>query len=239
MFMLQPLVSIIIPVYNQAKELRLALESIKNQTYKNIEVIVVDDGSEQPITYNLKPITYNLIRQDNCGAPSARNKGLELAKGEYVIFWDADIVGVPRMLEVMKKGLDENPEAIFAYSSYKIQVTSYKIQKNIKSQIFNVQKLRENNYIHSTSLIRKKDAIKWDESLKRFQDWDLWLTMAEENKKGIWIDEYLFTIIAKGSISSWLPRLAYKKPWKYLPGIRNEVEKYEGAMEIIKLKHGI
>jgi len=225
---MQPLISIIIPVYKQAKELEQALVSIKNQTYKSVEIIIEEDKL-------------------HAGAPMMRNRGLTKAKGEYVIFWDADVVAVPRMLEVMKENLDKNPGASFAYSDYKLPITNYQLPKNIKSQIFNVEKLRENNYIHSTSLIRRKDVIRWDESLKRFQDWDLWLTMAEpfnsaqgkQGKIGVYIPETLFTIISKGSMSNWLPKFAYKKPWKYLPGFRRKVEKYEEAREVVAKKHNI
>lgn len=212
------IISIIIPVYNQAKELEQALASIKNQTYKNVEIIIEKDKSRE-------------------GAPIMRNRGLAKAKGDYVIFWDADVVAAPRMLEKMKECLDNNPLASFAYCNYNYQfpITNFKI--NFNSQIFNVQKLRKNNYIHSTSLIRRKDAIPWDESLKRFQDWDLWLIMAEQGKTGVYIPETLFTITSKGTISSWLPSFAYKKPWKYLPWIRNKVRKYEEARELVRKKH--
>ena len=65
----------------------------------------------------------------------------------------------------------------------------------MRSCEFDTQKLKQNNCI-LTSLIRK-DAIKWDESLKRFQDWDLWLSMAEKGKTGVWVDEYLLRYFSK------------------------------------------
>lgn len=209
-----PLISIIIPVYNQVKELELALESIKNQTYKNIEIIIEEDKMHE-------------------GAPLMRNKGLEKAKGEYVIFWDADVVAKPEMLTKLEKILAENLTASFVYCDY------YFGLKKMPAREFNLEQLKKNNYIHSTSLIRKKDAIQWDESLKRFQDWDLWLTMAEQNKKGIYLPEILFNIKIGGTMSSWLPKCAYKKPWKYLPGIKQKVEKYEEARGIIRKKHNL
>ncbi|KKQ28131.1 MAG: Glycosyltransferase, family 2 [Candidatus Magasanikbacteria bacterium GW2011_GWC2_37_14] len=219
----QPLISVIIPVYNQPKELALSLASLKNQTYKNLEIIIQEDKLHE-------------------GAPKMRNSGLAKAKGEYVIFWDADVVAVPEMLEKLQKALVENPGVSFAYCDYYFLTLNFgwvKAYKQIIAGEFNEEKLRKNNYIHSTSLIRKDVAIKWDESLKRFQDWDLWLTLAEHDKNGVYVPGFLFKIIAKGTMSSWLPRLAYKKPWKYLPGFSGRVKNYEVARAVIAQKHSL
>lgn len=213
------MISIIIPVYNQEKELQLALQSIKNQTYKDVEVIIERDEKHE-------------------GAPVMRNRGLMKAKGEYVIFWDADVVAVPQMLGKMKEALDKNLQASFAYCDHDSHIISH-MSKKMPAKPFNFETLKENNYIHSTSLIRRSDAIRWDENLKRFQDWDLWLTMAENNKIGVYIPETLFSIVAKGTMSSWLPRLAYQKPWRYLPGIRKKIKNYEQAKEVIIKNHSL
>ncbi|MBI4992876.1 MAG: glycosyltransferase, partial [Candidatus Magasanikbacteria bacterium] len=176
-------------------------------------------------------------------APAARNRGLEMAKGEYVIFWDADVVAEPEMLEKLKARLELHPEASYAYSNYQLSILRqaqdrfFNFQKKIRAKNFNAQDLQKNNYIHSTSLIRRKDAIKWDENLKRFQDWDLWLTMAEQGKTGVWVDEYLFKIISQGTMSRWLPSFCYKKPFSLLPVISKQVKKYEEAKAIIIKKH--
>ncbi|HCM53574.1 MAG TPA: hypothetical protein DIS59_01340 [Candidatus Magasanikbacteria bacterium] len=105
------------------------------------------------------------------------------------------------------------------------------------ARTFDVQSLQKRNYIHTSSLIRRKDVIAWDESLKKFQDWDYFLTLAEQGKTGVWIDEYLFDIETGGTMSEWLPRFAYFMPFKWLPGISRKVKKYEGAKYIIQAKH--
>lgn len=231
---MQSLISIIIPVYNHEQALEKALGSIFEQTYKDIEVIVVDDGSEEVISPKSKVISQmRVIRQDHKGAAAARNRGLEEVKGEYVIFWDADVIAEPEMLEKMIRALRTNPEASFVYSNF------YFGWKKMKGGSYEATKLQRNNYIHSTSLIRRKEAIQWDESLKRFQDWNYWLSMAEQGKKGIWIDEYLFRVLPGGTMSSWLPKLAYKKPWRWMPGIRGKVRRYEEAREVVMEKHGL
>jgi glycosyltransferase involved in cell wall biosynthesis len=230
------LISIIIPVHDHLSELRKALNSIKLQTYKNIEVIIVDDGNDYIVKdkINTKNLDFDVIflRQDHLGAPRARNKGFDISKGEFVIFWDADLVASEQMLEKMHHVLKIHPEASYVYCDY------YYGGKKIKSGKFDEFKLKEQNYIMTSSLMRREDFVYFDESLKRFQDWDLWLTMLEKNKIGINIPEFLFFIIPhRGGISSWLPSFAYKNPWKLLPGFRKKVTDFENARDIILKKH--
>jgi len=234
------LISIIIPIYNRRNIFKSALASVYKQNYRPLELIVVDDGSTEDIAslvseFKMQHPDINTIyhKQENQGAPAARNKGFELSSGDYVIFWDADVLGYEYMLEKMYKVLQENNQASFAYSNF------IHGSKMMYGREFDVQALQKNNYIHSTSLIRKKDAIKWDESLKRFQDWDLWLTMIEQNKKGVWIKMDLFVVTPGGTMSAWLPKLAYTPPFKYLPFISPIVKKYEEAREVIRKKHDL
>ena len=212
--MINKLVSIIIPVYKHERELELALVSIKNQTYKNIEVIIERDEKHE-------------------GAPVMRNRGFKKAKGEYIIFWDADIVAKLEMIEKMVDKLNQNLDKDFVYCNH------YFGFKKIPAREFNLQTLQQNNYIHSTSLVRREAVVKWDKNLHRFQDWDFWLTLSGKGSKGIWLNEYLFKIISHGTMSSWLPSFAYKKPWKWLPGISKKVKKYEISKQIVKNKHSI
>ncbi|MEH7464169.1 glycosyltransferase family 2 protein, partial [Bacillus thuringiensis] len=90
-----PKVSIIVPVYNCEEYLSNCIESILNQTYKNIEIVIVNDGSidqsEKIINkYKVKEERIMYYYQDNCGPSEARNKGIINSTGEYVTFIDAD-----------------------------------------------------------------------------------------------------------------------------------------------------
>lgn len=228
------LVSIIIPVYNHEKALERALDSISKQTYKDIEVIIVDDGNDKElrIKNNGLKVNYRIIRQEHKGAPAARNRGFRESKGDYVIFWDADVIAKPDMLEKMIRTLEIHPEASYVYSSFSFG------WKKMSARVFDMGALKKNNYIHSTSLIRSEAVVPWDETLKRFQDWDLWLTMAEQGKYGVWIPDYLFDVIPRrGGMSSWLPAFAYRAPWRYLPFIHKRILAYEKASEIVMVKH--
>ena len=90
-----PLISVIIPVYNVEKYLHRCLDSVIEQTYKNLEVILIDDGStdhsgEICDDYAAKDVRIHVIHQENQGVSAARNKGLDNVKGEYITFVDSD-----------------------------------------------------------------------------------------------------------------------------------------------------
>lgn len=234
---MKPLISVVIPVYNHAHTLQQTFLSLKNQIYKPLEIIVVNDGSIDDFDEVMKRIlteyadfSIAVVSQSNQGAAAARNVGFQRATGEYVIFWDADTVALPTMLDRMQTALEQDPEAGYAYSSYKF---GWKV---MPGRIFDADKLRSVNYIDMTSLIRRSSlpAKPFDESLKRFQDWDLWLTLLEAGKRGIFIPLVLYKKIVHGrqGMSAWVPRFVYRLPWK-----TKRVKKYEAARTIIMSKH--
>lgn len=114
------MISIIIPIYNASKYLNQCLQSIINQSYKNFEVLLIDDGS----TDNSKMICKKYLNKDkrfhylykhNEGVSSARNLGLEHAKGEYIIFVDSDDYCDTNMLNEIVKQMDKNTLICFGY----------------------------------------------------------------------------------------------------------------------------
>jgi glycosyltransferase involved in cell wall biosynthesis len=230
------MISIIIPVYNQAKHLVNCLASIEKQTYSNYEIIVISDGSKDNIIEVIEKFKKNLgfkltyLEQENKGAGAARNRGAKLAKGEYIIFCDADVVMQPIMLEAMLKTLKDSPNASFCYSSF---IWGH---KKFKLWPFDAEKLKIMPYITTTSLIKREHFPGFDETLKKFQDWDLWLTMLGYGHTGVWTNQILFKVAVGGTqtMSNWLPSFAYK----FLPFLPS-VKKYNLAMEIIKKKHNL
>ena len=106
-----PLVSVIIPVYNGARYLRAALESVFAQTYQPFEVIVVDDGSVDEsgvIARSFSDVRY--IRQENQGVAAARNHGIEAARGEFFAFLDQDDLWTPEKLKLQIEHLRTNQD---------------------------------------------------------------------------------------------------------------------------------
>ncbi len=97
----EPLVSLVIPAYNASDTLPIAVSSMLRQTYDPIEIIVVDDGSDDntaEVATQLSP-DVRVVRQSNCGLPIARNVGARAAKGEYIAFLDADDGSHPLRIE--------------------------------------------------------------------------------------------------------------------------------------------
>ena len=110
------LISIIIPVYNAAGYLERSLGSVRAQTYTNLEIITVDDGSKDDSlkmlnSFALSDSRIKVISKENGGSSSARNAGLREATGEYIGFIDADDYIEPDMYENLAKVLDEDPNA--------------------------------------------------------------------------------------------------------------------------------
>ncbi|MCE9586266.1 glycosyltransferase [Candidatus Uhrbacteria bacterium] len=223
-----PKISVIIPTFNHGDELEACLASLHRQTEKDIEIIIVDDGSTKPITN--ATIRFN----KNLGAPAARNAGFARSKGEYVIFLDADAELKSHAIERMREVLDAHPEVDFVYPSFKFGYTVF------TGQPWNVEELKKQNYIHTSALIRRKAFLGFDESLKKFQDWDLFLTMEEQGKKGIFIDEVLFSLKPRQTgMSQWMPVVAYKLPWSWIGWMPKAVKKYKDAEAIIRRKHNL
>lgn len=105
-------VSVIIPIYNSEKYIEDCVESLKNQTYKELEILLIDDGSTDSSREICKRICENdrrfkLIHQENQGVSAARNHGLEKATGKYVFFLDSDDWIHPRLLEEMVRELEK------------------------------------------------------------------------------------------------------------------------------------
>lgn len=233
------MISIIIPIYNQANKIGFTLESLAKQTFKDLEIIVVNDGSTDGAQTAVEnfiaahpdlAMPINFYNQENKGAPAARNSGFKKSTGEYVLFCDADAVLTENALELMKKTLEDNPQASYAYPSFMWGKKLFKVGP------FDAAKLKAGPMIHTMALVRRQDLplTGWDESIKKLQDWDLWLTMLEAGKTGVWIDQVLFTIAPGGHISNWVPSFAYK----IFPFL-SAVKKYKTALAIVKKKHGL
>lgn len=233
------MISIIIPVYNQAEKIISTLESIENQDFSDYEVIIINDGSTDSIDEaftnfiknSKKQNRYLFINQENKGAPAARNRGFRESSGEYLFFCDADIILKPKALSVLYEALEKNQAAAYAYSSF------YWGKKLFRVGEVDAERLKKAPCIHTMSLIRLADFPDggWDENIKKLQDWDLYLTiLLKKFKLGVFVNQALFNVSPGGHISSWLPAFAYKL-LPFLP----KVKRYKEAVRIIKNKHGL
>lgn len=113
----EELVSVVIPVYNRADTIRESIISVLDQSYKNIEIIVIDDGSEDHSEYKIKEIKDQRVkyyRQEKSGACAARNRGILLAQGRYTAFNDSDDIWFRYKLEHQMNALKKyNADIVF------------------------------------------------------------------------------------------------------------------------------
>lgn len=188
-------ISVIIPAYNMAELTVKAVESVLNQTYENIEIIVVDDGStdntRQRLISYAKDIKY--VYKKNGGACSARNLGISLSTGEYIGFLDCDDTYLPKKVELCVDYLEKHPDFGFVHTAAYyvdrndtiLRTFSHRRSRRIG---WIAKKLLPRNYIcNSTPLVRRVCFEKtglFDETIFIPADWDMWLRLAEKYQVG-------------------------------------------------------
>jgi len=182
-----PRVSAIIPTYDRKAYVLEAVDSILEQTYGDYELIVVDDGSEDgtgeaPANYDE---TVRYAYQDNNGVSSARNHGLELARGEFIAFLDSDDLWLPEKLGVQVAFMDEHPEAQICYTDEiwirrGVRVNPRKKHAKYSGEIY-PQCLPLCIISPSSALMHRgifDDVGTFDPSFPVCEDYDLWLRVA-------------------------------------------------------------
>lgn len=118
-----PLLSVVIPSYNHSRFIKDAVDSVLNQTYRNLELIVIDDGSSDnsmDILLSYKDSRIQVISQENQGAHNAINNGLKLAKGEYLAILNSDDIYEKNRFEVMIDTMRHSPEIEFMCSYIRV-----------------------------------------------------------------------------------------------------------------------
>ncbi|CAD5937884.1 glycosyltransferase [Planktothrix agardhii] len=185
-----PLISVIIPAYNAEKTIEETIYSVLNQTFFDLELIVINDGSKDSTLEIISKFTeprLKVFSYPNSGANYARNRGLEKASGEYISFIDADDLWTPDKLELQLKALQENPEAKVAYSWTNCIDESSKFLRQGGRVIINgdayLHLLVANFLENGSNPLIHRDAFatvgKFDESLEAGQDHDMWLRLAK------------------------------------------------------------
>ncbi len=185
------LISIIIPVYNGEKTIRETIYSVLNQTYKNLEIIIINDGSTDSTLEVISSIPNSNIKvfsYPNTGVSTSRNRGIALAKGEYISFIDADDLWIPDKLEAQFNALQENPQAAVAYSWTDWINESGEViygggHHQISGDVYAHLFLGDFIEGGSNVLIRKSALDKvgiFDETVNFSEDWEMWLRLAAQ-----------------------------------------------------------
>lgn len=184
-------VSTIIPAYNAEGYIQEAIESVLSQTYKDIELIVVDDGSTDSTAEAVKNFSLKveyMRHAKNMGPAAARNTGIRQAKGEYIAFLDADDVWMPTKIEEQIKLFESNKDLSLVYSNcYAINRSGralgvlFNPVKLHRGRVF--EKLLLDSFITTSSVVIKKQVLNaigmFDERFLVSQDFDLYLRIAE------------------------------------------------------------
>lgn len=181
--------SIIIPTYNRAPFLKKALDSVMAQTYRDFELIVVDDGSQdnsrEIISAYGKKIRY--IYQDNKGPACARNTGIKNAGGEYMAFLDSDDSWAKEKLKVQIETMRENPQFLVSHTQeiwYRHGEMLNQKKKHTKYSGYIFDKCLPLCAVGMSTIMAKKELFEkiglFDESLPCCEDYDLWLRASVE-----------------------------------------------------------
>lgn len=183
------LVSVTIPCWNTSQYLKRALDSVYSQTYNFVEVFVVDDCSDDSavVCDIIKNYPCKYIRLENrSGAPVARNTGWRAATGEFLYFCDSDVKLSPCCFEKSVQALHDNGNADWAYGNFHVG------EQAITFYPFDKERLYLKNCSSTMSMVRASKFLGFDPLLKRFQDWDAFLTMSANGSVGVWVDDFLF-----------------------------------------------
>ena len=230
-------VSVIIPTYNREATLGRSIESVLSQSYRNLEIIVVDDGSEdntRGLVEGIEDKRLRYIYQENAGACSARNKGIEAAKGEYIAFQDSDDVWLQNKLASqietikktgadivfcqMKRCQDDDDPIVIPELEQSGFISYYDLKVGISTQ---------------TLLMKREvaETIKFDENMPRFQDLE-WLLRAVRQYSLFGMKEVLVECyLSEDSIS--------KSDEKLLEGISKIHKKYPRLIREAPAVHAV
>lgn len=229
-----PVVSVIIPAFNRNHTLPRAVGGAVGQTFRDLEIIVVDDASREPVAEALAACTDPRVRlivhEKNRGANAARNSGIVSAKGQYVAFLDSDDEWHPDKIRIQVEAMEAAAASVaghctgltaFSEAGRKLFEKSPQLSGNIYPQL-----LRRNEIGPLSSVLVRRAVLNevglFDESLPSSQDWDLYLRIAERYEFASVGEALVRYNLGQDSISRNLKAKAL--------GRRMILEKYESQM---------
>jgi glycosyltransferase involved in cell wall biosynthesis len=185
-------VSIVIPAYNAAKYLRETLDSALNQTYRDAEVIVVDDGStdETPRILEQYGDRIQVLRQENHGRAAACNTGARAARGEWIAFLDADDIWLPDKLQRQVSECSQyaisHTNSFFFGEYFKDDVLKTSVTPQYGGWV--LDRLLVGNFVTCSSVMMRREVYHYyggfDTTFRYAEDWPLWLKVCAEHELG-------------------------------------------------------
>jgi|GEM_PF-842000 len=188
----EPLVSIVIPAYNAAPFLERALQSVLDQTYTNYEVVFIDDGSEDDTSSVVERFSEKFgerlryVHQENAGVSAARNHGIEIARGDWILFFDADDEMLPEMVQSFVKQTAEFPEAtvVSGAAIYQRDTGSVRIppEGKVTTGIVDFLRVSPKHSLTAAKIMARRDLLQqlggFNTHLRMAEDIDLWGRLA-------------------------------------------------------------
>ena len=223
-----PRVSIVIPCYNHGTFLPETLASVAAQTYREFEVIIVDDGSTDDLTVQLLDRLdgqeCHVIRTPNRGVSAARNRGISKASGQYILPLDADDLIAPEYLARTVTLLDGRAEVGVVFGERQFFGERQGVEP---LSPYEARRLLVENLIYPAALFRKSDWAAvggYNEAMvDGWEDWDFWIAISALNKVVIRLPEILFSYRVrhasrdhslKFSRKLWMYALMVRRNWK-------------------------
>lgn len=199
-------ISIIIPCYNTYEYILLCIESVRSQTYKNIELIVVDDGSNNNTKRLLEELSSKidvLITQENKGQSAARNIGVSKADGKFIVFVDSDDTLENTFLEKLITNYKEEYSVITTYANI---IVNKKIIDIFKPNGGGIREALKYNIALGTSMFLKNDLLAisgYDENMRKgFEDWEMLIRLLAYSNKEVFVVDLPLYNYRKGIIST-------------------------------------
>lgn len=184
-----PLISVIVPCYNQAEYMDECLASVLAQTYQNWECIIVNDGSpdnteEIALQWTAKDPRFKYLKKENGGLSFARNAGIEIAKGEWILPLDSDDRIGNQYLELAEKEFNNGYTVIYCKAElFGVKTGTWNLPE------FNLQTLSYTNLIFCTAFFKKEDWLAiggYDtEMIYGFEDWEFWIRLLKNGDKKV------------------------------------------------------
>lgn len=192
-------------VYNGMEFLKESVESILDQSYKNLEFIIINDGSTDQTqeildSFAKKDDRIRIFHQENIGLTKSLNLGISYSKGSYIARQDADDVSFPQRLEKQVKFLEENPKYFLVATSYReIDEENRDLGPPLVPLLENDESLKKNignfnPFCHPSVLFRNSTegiGFFYDESFRYAQDYELWVRILKHHKAYIIPEEYV------------------------------------------------
>lgn len=252
------LVSVVIPTYGRSEMLERAISSVLNQTYKNVEIIIIDDNGlgtvQQKATEKIlseyidKSSIVYVVHEKNAGGCAARNSGIRDSNGAFIGFLDDDDEWLPLFIEKHLEKMQDDADVVYCnYYTTSDSSGKNRLKKYTDNKIGYVFDYLLTGWCPSTTsmfLVKKECFQKsgyFDESLQSFQDYDMWLTLAREHTFAC-CEEYLivkyqhgFEQLASNPIKRQHALDTLAKKWKILLK-ESELEVFEKTIEKFQKK---